>query len=354
MQALRITHFALAGILATGAFPAMNAQATEPNACPSCQGKQLTRSDKHAVQADWNEAHDMETFDSVCCELECPADALDEEDALVIDLDTLGSEPKEWGLGDGMTLRVVRNNSRQLSITFKAPPKASATFKAPPKASATFKAPPKACAETPDDCENAELAELPLLPMPETLESRRDEGVARFQVRYAALMAEGKEIEASNLASQFLADDEPATKLTDLPRKLPEETMDPPRRLPVDLTDSEEPMIEHKVGYKGIVEPTKLVFPSSSPTLWSDVSKRQISFSFHGAKVDDVAQFLRLATGMTVEVAMPSDQVKSLRFQVSCTDEPIKEAILAIARAGGIEIIAKENRMTLQPMTDKR
>ena len=205
MQALRITHIALAGLLATGMFPAFNSHAAEPNACPSCQSKSLTRCDANDAKADWNEAHDLETFDSVCRELECPSDLQDDTDALVIDLDTLGSEPKEWGLGDGLTLRVARNNSRQLTITFKTPP--------------------KACAESAGDCENAELAELPLLPMPETIAKRRDEGVAHFQVRYAALMADGKEIEARELASQFLADDEPATKLTELPRRLPTETI---------------------------------------------------------------------------------------------------------------------------------
>jgi len=319
MQAFRLTHLAMAGLIGSNVISSLPVHAVEPkNSTPPCSiCRSSSEHDEIIRTADWNEAHDLETFDSVCEELHLPADSLDDADTIVIDLDQLNEEPTELPLGKGMTLRIMRKSSKQISLTFGTTDHSIAH----------------------DDCIETDLAELPPRPMPEIVGDRRDEAVAHFQVQYAKLMSEGKENEAEQLASQFLADDQPATATSDIPRPLP-----------LDLDETEQPRIEHTVGYKGASEATKLVFPKESSASWSDVSKRKISCSLTGAKVTDVAQFLRLATGMTIEVSLPQELSHSLRFRVHLSDEPMKDALTAIAQSGGIQITPTNDRIILQPI----
>lgn len=321
MQAFRITHFAIAGIIGSSALSLFPSRAEEPK---SPARPPLCRSGDHNDEilrtADWNEAQDLDTFDSVCQDLTLPEEMCDDADAIVIDLDNLNNEPKEISLGKGMRLRITRKDSRQLSLTFQSTKNSTTRHDR--------------------SCDDVELSELPLLPMPEMVDNRRDDRVAHFQVQYAQLMSEGKEAEAERLASQFLADDQPAATTSDVPRPLP-----------LDLSDTEEPFIKHKVGYKGSTDKTRLVFPKDSSAPWSDVAKRKISCTLTGAKVDDVAQFLRIATGMTIEVALPQETIQSVRFRVILSDEPMKDALLAIALAGGIQITPIGDRIVFQPVS---
>lgn len=320
MKAFRITHFAIAGIIGSSAISLHPTRAEEPKSSAASHTFRSGDYNEEILRtADWNEAHDLETFDSVCQDLTLPEDMGDDADAIVIDLDQLKDEPKEIPLGKGMRLRITRKDSRQLSLTLQSTHDSTA--------------------QRNRSCTEVELAELPLLPMPEMVESRRDDKVALFQVQYAQLMSEGKEAEAEQLASQFLADDQTGA------------ASDVPRPLPLDLSDAEEPYIKHRVGYKGSTDTTRLVFPKDSSAPWSEVAKRKISCTLTGARVDDVAQFLRLATGMTIEVALPREMIQSVRFRVSLSDEPMKDALLAIAQSGGIQITPTGDRIVFQPVS---
>lgn len=321
MQAFRISHIAIAGIIGSNAIGFLPSRADEPKGpAPSHACQPCDRNVEILRTADWNEAHDLDTFDSVCQELSLPEDLCDDADVIVVDLDQLNDAPKDISLGKGMTLRIVRKDSRQLSLTFHTT-----------KDSVTHH--DRACDEV-------DLAELPLLPMPETVEGHRDDSVAHFQVQYAKLMSEGREVEAERLASQFLADDQPAAAASEIPRPLP-----------LDLSHSEEPLIKHRVGYKGSTDTTKLIFPKESSAHWNEVAKRKISCTLTGAKVDDVAQFLRIATGMTIEVSLPRETIESVRFRVSLSDQPLSDALVAVAQAGGIQITPADDRIIFEPLS---
>ena len=201
MQALRVAYFALAVFLLTSSFLAVIANADDSEFCPSCpkcdhkcQAQEFAKilpitgmkhmTSRLSIRSVANR-NARQVFDN-------------EEDTLVIDLDTLGAEPKDWVLGDGMTLRLSRNSEHQLTLSLKMTEAASD--------------------DQMDDCEAKELAELPLLPMPAVINDHREEGVALFQIQYARLMAQGMENEARELATQFLADDQPASATSDFPR----------------------------------------------------------------------------------------------------------------------------------------
>lgn len=252
---------------------------------------------------------DLETFASICEEVPLPPELA--ADCTVIDLDALSrDESKEVKFDDGTCVRLSRQQGGVIALELVS--------------------------EADDDCRRVGLesvdaaGELRPIPMPE--EGHRDPQLADFQVRYASLIKEGKWEEADALATEFLTSDGPIFVLD-------EEEI--PRELPTEFLESDSEPLRHRVGYG----PAERATSGLGVATWAEVADRTITLRFRGATIEEVVSFLRLATGLAVDVVgeLPPQQVF-----LTCTDLPIRDAVEALARVTGHHIVPLSDRIVIR------
>jgi hypothetical protein len=131
-------------------------------------------------------------------------------------------------------------------------------------------------------------------------------------------LAQGKSREAAALAVEFLCDEAEEGEIC-----LPAETMGEPH------------VVKHDVGYRPGPGRPKVLFPAASGATWDTVSGRLITFRFRGASLEDVARFLRLATGLSVEISLDGESTRAVAVHAAVSDMPMNEALELLARSTG-------------------
>ncbi len=292
---------------------------------------------------DWNEADDLETCETVCAGRANTVHS-NEAEVIVIDLDQLGTEPRHIDVGHGLSIELAHNqpaNSHELVVWIEdeedlceVPLPAEIEIRPIEQLDNIGPVPNEFRLD--QSIEETLLPvikddETPLLPAPTT--TVRDEKTAHFQRTYQSLLAEGRQAEADALAAQFLEEDAVASTSPANPSRKP-------------LT----PAIQHhQVGYRPEATGTWVRrYPGSNTARWSDVAHRRITVRFDRTPVDELARFLRWATGLTVEVELPAQLAEELRCQVECNDLPIAEAIDAISRQLNVRIVPHDDRLVVR------
>lgn len=241
---------------------------------------------------------ELETFSSVCEELPLP----DEEEAIVIDVDSLRDAGEVVQFNDGTRIEVTRGVGGRINLRMVS-----------------------SKAESCDDL--AGLDEIRPIPMAEP--GRCDSELADFQVRYADLVSVGRLEEAEALATEFLAGEEEVLPIDETPR-----------HLPFAVDDSAAPILRHQVGY-GSGRAAGLI-PN-----WDDVSRRTITLRFRGARLTSVASFFELATGMPIVLDVNESTSRDLMVHLTCVDLPMADALSAFERVSGLRVVPTADQILI-------
>jgi hypothetical protein len=277
----------------------------------------------------WHEADDLETCETICAERTLSAADRTEAEEIVIDLDRLGPGNQSINAGDGLTLELEHRLPHELIILVdeetdlcEVPLPLEIELRPVPIDQASRLL---ATDELPVLIED-DLAESDLILLPTHEADRRDEQTARFQRAYSAMLSQGRRKEADALAVQFLDADSSANH--DFPKASTS---------------------QHRVGYRPPSGRGVRTYPGNGSARWSEVSHRQITVRFEETPIDELARFLRWATGLTVEIDLPAQLADELRCHVQCSDVSIAETVAAIGQQLGIVIRVEEDRLTLLP-----
>lgn len=290
---------------------------------------------------DWRDSNELETFSSVCKEIplsECSGQG-DSCDMVVIDVETMGLTPTFVSLGEGAMLKLSRIASGEVSVKVLPRDEAELSCKPTDALAMDWGVPLRPCAAWDFEDVKGEFGSIcPAIWLPvgeacpdalrEAADAFYEADLGRFQARYAQLMMEGHSNEARALAVSFLGDEACVTGNLTIPTPSPG-------------------LVLHEVSYNGKPARARTMYPSQTNAVWEEVSQRTISFTFRGATIDRVAEFLRSATGLAVSVDVPSDVAKTKRFYVTCRDQTVKDALEAICRAGGLPFSIVDNQIVL-------
>lgn len=292
---------------------------------------------------DWNDADDLETCATVCTKGTKTA-RRNEAEVIVIDLDELGTGSRHIDVGQGLTVELAHGQpagTHEL-IVWIADEEDLCEVPIPAEIEIRPIEQPDTIGPVPNEFRlDATIEEMllpvinedeaPLLPAP--VPTVGDAKTADFQRTYQTLLAEGRKPEADALAAQFLLEDAIASASSARgSEKTPAPTVQ-----------------HHQVGYRP-ESPSTWVrrYPGNSSARWSDIAHRRITVRFDRTPIDELARFLRWATGMTVDVELPAQLAGELRCQVECNDLPIAEAIDAMSRQLNVRIITHDDRLVVR------
>lgn len=280
----------------------------------------------------WHEADDLETCETICAErkLSAAKRADTEAEEIVIDLDQLGRGKQSVDAGDGLTLELEHRLPNELWVLVEeeidlceVPIPSEIDLRPVPMGSSHEEAPGFLASD-----ELSVTIEEETSPLPLSDPGRRDAQTATFQQAYAKMMAAGRKEEAEGLAVEFLTSERESAH----------------DRHSV-VKDSQTS--EHRVGYRPASGRWVRQYSGNASARWSEVYHRQITVRFDETPLDELARFLRWATGMTVEVELPADRAEKVRCHVQCNDLTIAEAMEAIGRQTGLRIVAEEERLLI-------
>jgi hypothetical protein len=295
---------------------------------------------------DWNDADDLETCETVCekkGDRRATNDISSEAEVIVIDLDQLGSGQTRIDVGHGLTVELAHGQpagSHEL-VVWIADEEDLCEVPILEEMEVRPIEQREAIGPVPNEFRLGATTEETLLPvlnddeaplLPAPARTGRDETTAHFQRTYQTLLAEGRRAEADALAAEFLAED-------DLASAVPVKSLE--KRI--------APTLHHQVGYRPEAAGTWVRrYPGSDAARWSDVAHRRITVRFDRTPVDELARFLRWATGLSVEVELSAQLADELRCQVECNDLPMAEAIEAIGRQLHVRIVPHEDRLVVR------
>jgi hypothetical protein len=267
---------------------------------------------------DWRDANELETFSSICEEPPPtpPLPPKDDgcEEGLVVDVDAVGDAPTLVSLPDGTRLKLVRVDARRISIELIA-----------------------------DDGKNAAPCGLRTAPppLPPADYDAYDPDLARFQSKYARLVAQGRLADARALAVAFLSDWKE------------DSDEDPPCPLPARVTEDAAGLLQHRVSFNGKLPRYRTLFPSHGNAVWPDAASRRVTFSFRGATIDQAAEFFRVATGLSIEVDVSTQKALETRLHLALRDATMETALEAVCRAAGLVYTAADERIVLTEAESK-
>lgn len=302
----------------------------------------------------WRDTNEPETLSTECEELVFPAACSLANDCgtVVLDVDKIGEAPTFVSLGDGSKLKIIRRGERIAIEVLHEEELTAVDYRLRP----TMPAPISLGVEGDNRFEIVDENDLRGVtvgnsPMPIVLDdpvadligldtsvvcTRYDENLADFQATYSQLMATGHSEQAQALATSFLGDENIRGLPTDLPRKLDDSVLSPPRGV-----------LLHEVRYRGQPDRCQVLYPSESNAVWEEVSRRTISLNFRGATIVEAAEFLHMATGLAVSINVPAEVAKTKRLHVSCNEQTVKSALEAICRVGGFPFAVVDNRIVI-------
>lgn len=233
---------------------------------------------------------------------------------MVLDVDAVGDAPTYVTLADGTRLKLVRVDARRISIELiRGPSRGPATC-------GDRAAPP---------------------PLPPADDDAYDPDLAHFQSKYARLIAQGRLEDARALAVAFLSE-------------RPENSDDdPPRPLPDRITANAAGLLQHHVSFNGELPRYRALFPSDGNAVWKDAASRRVAVSFRGATIDQAAEFLRVAAGLSIEIDVSTPKALQTRLHLALRDATIESALEAVCRATGLSYSVVDERIVLTEADSK-